>query len=65
MVKRYRGTVVEGRGCGKFDVISCHLSGGTEEYHAKPVRMIDLSGEISTMNLQDKNQRRDIRSSGM
>ena len=51
MVKRYRGKATEGRGCGKFDVISCHLCGGTEEYHAKPVRMIDLSDEIPTMNL--------------
>jgi len=65
MVKRYRGKVVEGRGCGKFGVISCHLCGGTEEYHAKTVRMIDLSDEISTMNLQNTNQGRDIRSCGM
>jgi hypothetical protein len=65
MVKRYRGKAAERRGCGKFGVISCHLCGGTEEYHAKPVRMIELSDEISTMNLQDTNQRRDVRSSRM
>jgi predicted nucleic-acid-binding Zn-ribbon protein len=65
MVKRYRAKAVEGRGRGKFGVISCHLCGGTEEYHAKSVRMIDLSDEVSTMNFQDTNQRRDIRSSGM
>jgi hypothetical protein len=64
-VKRYRGKAVEGRGRGKFDVISYHLRGGTEEYNAKPVRMIDHSDEISAMNLQDTNQRRDILSSGM
>jgi hypothetical protein len=63
--EKYRGKKVEGRGWGKFYVISCHLCGGTEEYHAKPVRMVDFSGQISTMNLQDTKQRRDIRSSGM